>query len=164
MWANAYARGSGVAADGSVDKAGGWSLSRKNYGLGVQLSFPILGFSQVNLQKKQYRSLLRADEAQLQQVSLNLQKQQETAQFNYDQQLLITRQSAVQTRTAQFAFDGLKLGYESGLIDYTRLMQGQYELLKAETAQAGAYLQTWRALLDMAVAGGNLQTFLDTLK
>ncbi|RPE08088.1 TolC family protein [Chitinophaga lutea] len=164
VWANAYARGSGVAADGSVDKTDGWSLSRKNYGLGVQLSFPILGFAQANLQKKQYRSLLRADEAQLQQVSLNLQKQQETAQFNYDQQLLITRQSTVQTRTARFAFDGLKLGYESGLIDYTRLMQGQYELLKAETAQAGAYLQTWRALLDIAVAGGNLQTFLDTLK
>ncbi len=164
VWANAYARGSGVAANGTVNKADGWALTRKNYGLGVQLSFPLLGFSQVNLQKKQYRSLLRADEAQLQQVSLNLRQQQETARFNYDQQLLITRQSAVQARSAKFAFDGLKLGYESGLIDYTRLMQGQYELLKAETAQAGAYLQTWRALLDVAVSTGNLQTFLDTLK
>jgi outer membrane protein len=164
VWANAYARGSGVAADGSVHKADGWSLSRRNYGAGIQLSFPILGFSEVSLQKKQYRSLLRADEAQLQQVTLDLQKQQETARFNYDQQMLITEQALVQTKTAQFAFDGLKLGYKSGLIDFTRLMQGQYELLKAETAQAGAFLQSWRSLLDVAAAGGNLNIFLDTLK
>ena len=34
-----------------------------------------------------------------------------------------------------------KLSYESGLIDFTRLVQGQYEPLKAETAQAGAFVQ-----------------------
>lgn len=164
IWANAYARGSGVAADGSVHHANGWDLSHRNYGAGVQLSFPILGFSQVNLQKKQYRSLLRADEAELDQVALNIQKQKETAQFAYSQHLKITQQSLVQARAAKFAYDGLKLSYESGLIDFTRLMQGQYELLKAETSQAGAFLQSWRSLLDIAVAGGNLTTFTDTLK
>lgn len=164
LWANAYARGSGVAADGSVHKADGWALSRNNYGAGVQLSFPILGFSQANLQKKQYRSLLRADEAELDQVKINLQKQKETAQFNYEQNLQIAQQSLVQTRAAHFAFDGLKLSYESGLIDFTRLTQGQYELLKAETSQASAFIQTWRALLDISVAGGSLNTFIDTLK
>jgi len=164
LWANAYARGSGVAADGSVHKADGWSLTRNNYGAGIQLSFPLLGFAQINLQKKQYRSLLRADEARLDQVKLDLQKQKETARFNYDQHLLIIQQSLVQTQSAQFAFDGLKLSYASGLIDFTRLMQGQYELLKAETSQAGAFLQIWRSLLDLSVANGNLNTFIDTLK
>jgi outer membrane protein TolC len=164
IWANAYARGSGVAADGSVHKADGWSLTRNNYGVGIQLSFPLLGFAQVNLQKKQYRYLLRADEAQLDQVKLDLQKQKETARFNYDQHLQITQQSLVQTQAAQFAFDGLRLSYASGLIDFTRLMQGQYELLKAETSQTGAFLQVWRSLLDLSVVNGNLDTFMDTLK
>ncbi|SFE51024.1 Outer membrane protein TolC [Chitinophaga sp. CF118] len=164
LWANAYARGSGVAADGSVHSQDGWSLTRKNYGAGIQLSFPVLQFSQVNLQKKQYRSLLKADEAQLDQVKLNLQTQKETAQFNYNQSLQITKQSLIQLQAAHYAFDGLKLSYESGLIDFTRLIQGQYELLKAETGEAGAFIQVWRSLLELAVANGNLHIFTEKLK
>ncbi|PSL45712.1 outer membrane protein TolC [Chitinophaga niastensis] len=164
LWANAFARGSGVAADGTVNKADGWSLTRKNYGAGVQLSFPILQFSQVNLQKKQYRLLLKSDEAQLDQVKLNLQKQKETAQFNYDQNLLIAQQALIQSQAARYAFDGLKLSYESGLIDFTRLIQGQYDLLKAETGEAAAFLQTWHALLELAAANGDLKVFTDKLK
>jgi outer membrane protein TolC len=164
LWANAYARGSGVATDGSVHSSDGWSLTRKNYGAGIQLSFPILQFSQVNLQKKQYRSLLKADEAQLEQIKLNLQTQKETARFNYDQSLQIAKQSLVQLQAARYAFDGLKLSYESGLIDFTRLIQGQYELVKAETAEAGASVQVWRSLLELAVANGNLNVFIEKLK
>lgn len=164
LWANAYARGSGVAADGTVNKADGWSLSHKNYGAGLQISFPILQFSQVNLQKKQYHSLVKADEAQLGQVSLNLQKQQETAQYNYRQNILILRQSAVQSQAARYAFDGLQLSYQAGLIDFTRLIQGQYDLLKAEVGEAGAHLQAWRALLDIAVSNGRLEEFTDKMK
>ncbi len=164
LWANAYARGSGVAADGTVHNADGWSLSRKNYGAGVQLSFPILQFSQIRLQKKQYAANLKADEAQLDQISLNLRKQQETARYNYDQNLLIADNSLTQRQAAQYAYEGLQLGYTSGLIDFTRLVQGQYELLKAETAAASAFLEVWRALLDMAVAKGQLASFMDQLK
>ncbi|MGO4293296.1 TolC family protein [Chitinophaga sp. RAB17] len=164
LWANAFARGSGVQADGSVNKADGWSLSRRNYGAGVQISFPILQFSQVNLQKKQYKLLLKSDEAQLDQVRLNLQKQKETAQFNYEQNLSIAQQSLVQAHAARFAFDGLKLSYESGLIDFTRLIQGQYDLLKAEAGEANTFLQVWHSLLELAAANGNLNVFTDKLK
>lgn len=164
LWANAFARGSGVQADGSINKTDGWSLSRRNYGAGVQISFPILQFSQVTLQKKQYKLLLKSDEAQLDQVKLNLQKQKEVAQFNYDQNLSIARQSLIQTHAARFAFDGLKLSYESGLIDFTRLIQGQYDLLKAEAGEANAFLQVWHSLLELAAANGNLNVFTDKLK
>lgn len=164
LWANAYARGTGVAADGTVNKAEGWSLSHRNYGAGLQISFPILQFSQVNLQKKQYHFLVKADEEQLSQVALNLQKQQETAQYNYRQHMLILRQSLVQLQAARYAFDGLKLSYQSGLIDFTRLIQGQYDLLKAEVGEAGAYLQAWHALLDIAVSNGRLEEFTDKMK
>lgn len=164
LWANAYARGSGVKADGTIDKADGWSLSHKNYGAGVQISFPILQFSEVHLKKKQYSAMLKADEAQLDQVTLNLQKQKETARYNYDQNILITKQAVVQSQAARFAFEGLKLSYASGLVDFTRLIQGQYDLLKAETGEAGAFLQAWHSLLDIAVANGQLATFTDNLK
>ena len=151
-------------AAGNISKSDGWSLSRKNYGAGIQLSFPILQFSQVSLQKKQYRLLLKSDETQLDQVKLNLQKQLETAQFSYQQNLLIAKQALIQSQAARYAFDGLKLSYESGLADFTRLVQGQYELLKAETGEAGAFLQAWHALLELAAANGQLDVFTDKLK
>ena len=164
IWANAYARGSGVEADGTVDKANGWALSRNNYGAGVQLSFPILQFQKVNIQKRQYHSLLKADQAQLSQVSINLQRQIDTAEFNYRQNLLIAGQAPVQLIAMLYAYDGLKLSYQSGLIDFTSLIQGQYQLLNAETMQANAYLQVWKSLLDIAVSKGNLNLFTDLLK
>jgi len=55
----------------------------------------------------------------------------------------------------------LQLSYQSGLIDYARLEQGQYDLLKAETTQARAYVQVWRSLLDMAVVTGHLNLFTE---
>jgi outer membrane protein TolC len=163
LWANAYSRGSGIGADGTISKSDGWSLSRSNYGAGVQLSFPILQFTKVNLQKKQYRSLLKADEDQLSQVSVNLQRQVETAQSNYRQNLLIAAQAPIQSRAARLSYEGLRLSYQSGLVDFTRLTQGQYQLLNAEMMEANAYLQVWRSLLDISVAKGNLDLFTNQI-
>ena len=164
LWANAYSRGSGIGADGTINKADGWSLSRNNYGAGAQLSFPILRFSKVNIQKKQYRSLLRADQDQLSQVSVNLQRQVETAESNYRQNLLIAAQAPVQSKAARLSYEGLRLSYQSGLVDFTRLTQGQYQLLNAEVMEANAYLQVWRSLLDISVSKGNLDVFTNQLK
>jgi len=164
IWANAYSRGSGIETDGTVNKADGWSLSRNNYGAGVQLSFPILQFAKVNLQRQQYRSLLRADQAQLSQVSVNLQRQVETAESNYRQNLLIAAQAPVQSKASRLSYEGLRLSYQSGLVDFTRLTQGQYQLLNAEVMEASAYLQVWRSLLDISVSKGNLDLFTNQLK
>lgn len=164
VWANAYSRGSGIAADGAVDKAYGWDLSRSNFGAGLQLSFPILSFAKVNIQKQQYRSLLRADQDQLSQVSVNLQKQVETAESNYRQNLLIAAEAPVESKAARLSYEGLRLSYQSGLVDFTRLTQGQYQLLNAEVTEAVACLQVWRSLLDIGVAKGNLDLFTNHLK
>jgi len=164
VWANAYSRGSGIDPNGAINKADGWQLSRTNMGAGLQLSFPILQFTKVNIQKRQYRSLLQAEQDQLAQVDLNLKKQVETAASNYRQNLLIAREAPVQSKAARLSFQGLELSYKSGLVDFTRLTQGQYQLLNAEMTEADANLQVWRALLDIGVAKGNLTLFTDQLK
>lgn len=164
VWANAYARGSGIDPSGVVHKADGWQLSRSNMGAGVQLSFPILQFSRVSIQKRQYRELLQADREQLAQVDINLKRQAETAASNYRQNLLVAQEAPVQSRAARLSFQGLELSYKNGLIDFTRLTQGQYQLLNAEMSEADANLQVWRALLDIGVAKGDLNLFTDQLK
>jgi len=164
IWANAYARGSGIEANGTIDKSNGWSLSRNNYGAGLQLSFPILQFSKVNIQKRQYRSLLQADESQLTQAAINLQKQVETARSNYRQNLLVAGQAPISAKAARYAYEGLRLSYRSGLVDFTRLTQGQYQLLNAEVMEANANLQVWSSLLEIGVAKGDLNLFTNQLK
>ena len=164
LWANAYSRGSGIDASGVVKTADGWALSRTNYGAGVQLSVPMLQFARVNIQKRQYRNLLQADKDQLAQVDLNLRRQVEIAESNYRQDLLVAREAPVQTRAARLSYQGLELSYQSGLVDFTRLTLGQYQLMNSEMAEADANLQVWQALLDIGVAKGNLHLFTDQLK
>lgn len=164
LWANAYSRGSGIDAAGTVNKADGWALSRTNLGAGVQLSIPILQFTKINIQKRQYRNLLQADKDQLAQTDLDLRRQVETAESNYRQTLLVAEEAPVQSKAARLSYQGLELSYRSGLVDFTRLTQGQYQLLNAEMTEADANLQVWRALLDIGVAKGNLHLFTDQIK
>jgi outer membrane protein TolC len=163
IWGNVYARGSGINANGIVNKSDGWGLSRTNAGIGLQLSFPVLQFSKVNIRKKQYNLLLKSDEARLAQVRLDISKQVENATLEYRQDAKIAAKTPVQLKIATDVYEGLKLSYEAGLIDYTRLYQSQYELTKAELNNATAQLQMWRSLLSIAVAKGNLAIFTDQL-
>ncbi|OQP52218.1 hypothetical protein A4D02_23780 [Niastella koreensis] len=163
VWGNLYARGSGVNASGVVNKSDGWGLSRTNAGIGLQLSFPVLQFSRFSIKKKQYQSLLRSDEARLAQARLDISKQIENATLQYRQDAKIAAKTPVQLQIATDVYEGLKLSYEAGLIDYTRLYQSQYELTKAELSNATAKLQLWRSLLSIAIAKGNLALFTDQL-
>ena len=164
IWGNVYARGSGVDAQGNINKADGFNLSRTNTGIGVQLSFPVLQFSKVNSRKKQYQFLLKADEARLAQAQLDIHKQTESALLQYQEDVKIADRSPLLLKSAGDVYEGLKLSYEAGLIDYTRLSQAQYDLLKAEVNEAGARLQLWRSLLTIAIAEGDLSIFLEQLK
>ncbi len=164
LWGNAYARGSGVDASGNVDKLQGFGLSRTNLGVGVQLSFPILKYNRVNIEKKQYQSLLQADNARLAQAQLDISKQIETAVMQYEQDIKIANKSPELLKAANNVYEGLRLSYETGLIDFTRLANAQYELQRAEVNNANARLQLWRSLLAIAVAKGNLNLFTEQLK
>jgi outer membrane protein len=164
IWGNVYARGSGVNATGQVNKTDGFNLSRTNAGIGVQLSFPVLQFSKINIQKRQLQFLLKADEAKLAQAQLDISKQTATALQQYFQDVKIAAKSPVLLKSATDVYTGLKLSYESGLVDYTRLALAQYDLLKAAVNDAGIHLQLWRSVLAVAVAKGNLNLFTDQLK
>jgi outer membrane protein len=126
------------------------------------LAFPFC--SKVNIKKKQQQSLLEADKARLAQARLDISKQIETAVFQYEQDVKIANKSPELLKAARDVYEGLKLSYETGLIDFTRLANSQYELQRAEVNNANAHLQLWRSLLAIAVAKGNLNLFLEQLK
>ncbi|MEP6950573.1 MAG: TolC family protein [Ginsengibacter sp.] len=164
IWGNAYSRGSGIDASGNINKSNGFDLSRTNAGIGIQLSFPVLQYSKVNIKKKQYQSLLKADEATLAQAHLDISKQIETAEMQYEENVKIADKSPELLKAASDVYEGLKLSYEAGLIDFTRLTNSQYDLQRAEINDANARLLLWRSLLAIAVSKGNLNLFIEQLK
>lgn len=164
LWGNAYARGSGVDASGNVNKLNGFGFSRTNAGVGAQLSFPVLQYNRISIRKKQYQSLLQADNARLAQAQLDISKQIQTAVMQYRQDVVIANKSPELLKAASAVYEGLRLSYETGLIDFTRLATSQYELQRAEVNNANARLQLWRSLLSIAVAKGNLNLFTEQLK
>ncbi|HSC40354.1 MAG TPA: hypothetical protein VLD19_20865, partial [Chitinophagaceae bacterium] len=98
------------------------------------------------------------------QAELDMQKQLQTAVMGYERNREIALQMQVQVQASSFAYDGLLLSYQSGLTDYTRLSQAQYDLLNAEVGTANAHLQVWKSLLDIAVAKGDLNILLGQMK
>jgi outer membrane protein TolC len=164
LWANAYARGSGVQYNGVVMDGQAWNLDRFNYGLGFQLSFPILQFTGVHLRKQQYRYLLKADEERLSQVAINLEKQIQVARSNLRTSELQAGYAPSLLKAASDAYRGLQLSYRSGLIDFTRLTAAQFQLLQAEVAGTNVRIQSWKDLLELAVARGDLTLFTDQIQ
>ncbi len=159
FWGNIYSRGSGINAVGAVNMSDGFNLTRDNIGAGVQLSFPVFQFYQLNAKKRQYGELLGAAEFNLKQLELDLNRQNNLAWQQYSSNVAILGKFAIRLKSATEAFNSLKLSYQSGLIDFSRLAQAQYELQQAEMNSAGAQLVLQRSLLDISIAKGDFDLF-----
>jgi len=163
-WGTAYGRGSGVAYNGAVNSSDGLSLSRYNYGVGLQLSVPLLRFVEVNGRLRQQQALIRAQEARVDQVKRRLDKAREAADAGWSNALEVARDSPLLYQSAQFSYRSLLTRYKSGLATYADLMQAQYGFVKAEVEYKKSYLDAWRALLDEATVRGDLSLFLNQVK
>lgn len=163
IWGNVYGRGSGIDALGNTGSEG-FNLTRHNLGVGIQLSFPLLQFYQVNTRKKQFQQLVRADEHRKDQVALELRTQSDIALQQYRSNLLIADKTRIRLKSAAEAYQSLQLSYEAGLVDFTRLAQAQFELQQAEINNASSKLVVWRSLLDMSIAKGDLNIFFQQIK
>lgn len=161
FWANAYGRGSGVDALGNINRSDGLNLNRNNLGAGFQLSFPLLNFYQVSAKKKQYQEILKAEEFSLQQTIVELNKQKDLATQQYMANSDILKKSAIRLNAAELTFNSIIISYETGLVDFTRLIQAQVELQQAEINFANAQLNIQRSLLDISLVKGDLDLFFN---
>lgn len=164
VWATGYARGSGIRYDGVVNSSDGLSFSRYNYGAGLQLSVPLLRFLEVRPQLRQQSALISAEEERLNQVKLELNKQNKVADLTFRNALEVAKESPVFYRSAEFSFRALTTRYNSGLTHYADLIQAQYSLVKAETELKQSYLEAWKALLYKAAVQGDIAIFLNQVK
>ncbi|OCX50434.1 hypothetical protein BEL04_21880 [Mucilaginibacter sp. PPCGB 2223] len=161
FWGTTYARGSGVAADGSVNSSDGWQFQRYNYGIGLQLSVPILeAFRQKPLFKQQ-RLAVDADREILNQTELRLQTQVEISNSALEKAIAAAKLSPEELHAARYAYDAMLSRYQAGLTNYDDAMQSLLLLYRAEASVKMSYWAAWKALLGKAAYEGSLDVFLN---
>lgn len=164
VWGTTYARGSGVRYDGTVNSSEGLTFQRYNYGLGVQLSIPLLQFAHINPQVQQQKLLIKSSEEKLHDISFQLLKQLEMADTTLNNSLSSAKETPVLYHSAEYSFRATLSRYQSGLANYSDLIQSQYFLIKAEAENRTAYINAWKALLLKAAVKGDLSLFLNQVR
>jgi outer membrane protein TolC len=164
FWGTGYARASGINFDGTVNQSEGFSFSRYNYGVGVQLVFPILDLTNVKIKNSQQEAITRASQGYLAITEIALKREEGIALSDLNISLQIVNEVPIEYKAAESAFFALQVRYNEGLIDYTSLIQAQYDLLNAEARLKSAYANTWKALLSLAVIRGDLNIFLNQIQ
>lgn len=160
-WASTYARGSGVSHTGSVKATDGLGFQRFNYGIGLQLSVPILQFARIKPQLQQQDLIIKSNEEKLNEVSLQIQKQKELADTILSNAFAVIKETPLYHESASFSYKALLSRYQSGLANFADLVQAQYALIKAETENKTAFMGVWKALLYKAAVAGDLNLFLN---
>ena len=161
VWSTAYARGSGVQYDGSVKALDGLGLQRFNYGVGVQLSMPLLQSSKIKPQLKQQDYLIKADEEKWNEINQQLSSQLQSAETTFRYAMQVVKESANLVNSSTYAYDAIVSRYTAGLANYADVIQAQYNLVKAKTDQETGYMAVWKALLFKAAVTGDLTLFLN---
>jgi len=164
VWGTAFARGSGFETNGEIKTWDGMGLSKYNYGAGLQLSFPIMKLGEVKRQLNEQTLLSQASEERIANTENNLYYQQQMNITAFNSSLAVARESEQQLSSAQYAFDAMDTRYATGLVNFSDLIQAQYNLLKAELDLKHAYWDAWKGLLLQAAVKGDENIFLQQIK
>jgi outer membrane protein len=164
VWGTAFGRGSGFESNGEIKTWDGMGLTRYNYGAGLQLSFPIMKYGEVKKQLGEQNLLSQASEELVVNTQNNLFYQQQINKTASNSSLAIARESEQQLISAQYAFDAMDTRYATGLVNFSDLIQAQYNLFKAELDLKHAYWDAWKALLLQAAVKGDENIFLQQIK
>jgi outer membrane protein TolC len=163
LWGTAYGRGSGIRYDGYSNSQDGLSFSRYNYGSGLVLSIPLLQFTRTQYQIRSQNAQIQADQEKLNATTLQLDKQKQLAELTLINSLRIAKEAPAFFTASTYAYKGLLSRYNSGLLNYTELIQSQYALVQSEADLRKAYVDAWKALLYLAAVNGDMKIFINQL-
>ena len=164
IWGTGFARGSGFQSNGDIKTWDGLALNRFNYGAGAQLAFPIMKYGEVKKQLLQQNLISKAAEEKLEENKLILTTQQRIANTTFNNSIAIANETEQQLKSGQYAFKAMQIRYNTGLVNFSDLIQTQYNLLKAELDIKKSYWDAWKALLLQAAIKGDETIFLNAIQ
>jgi outer membrane protein TolC len=159
-----FGRGAGTSLDGTFPGGtNGLAPDTPNWAAGIQVTFPAFDFFSLKGQKRVQVANLKAERARYSQVidDLSAQVQQAQAQLAGAEQ--IARNTPIELAAAQQSETQQRARFQSGLATVIDVAAAESLLVQAETDDAVARLNVWRALAALAAARGDLTPFLNQL-
>ena len=166
LQSSVFARGSGANPDGSFDGGvDGLGLERANWAAGVQVVFPnVFEFSTLRSRRAAAGAATRAETARYDEAMLAVTSQQRTAAAMVEASRAIADNTPIQLAAAQQSEAQARARYDAGLASIVDVADAQSLLAAAEYQHARARVDVWQALLNQAIAQGNVATFIDLLR
>jgi outer membrane protein len=156
-----YARGTGAEIDGTrLGGVNGLAPTTQNFGVGVTVSFPVSDLPALRAREAAQSATIRAQSARAEQIALELRTQWNRAVANLDGARRVAANMPVQVAAARAASQQATARYQAGLGNIDEVAEAQRLLTQSEIDDALARLTVWRALLGIAMAGGDLEPFL----
>jgi outer membrane protein TolC len=157
----AYARGTGIQADGTTGgAASGLGPNIQNWGVGMSVTFPAFDLPGIRVRRQIEASNERAEAARYQQLLQDLNGQLEKSQATLAGARRIAQNTPVQLAAARVSQTQAAARYQSGLATIIEVAEAQRLLAQAEIDDGLARLAVWRALLGVAAAQGDLAEVL----
>jgi outer membrane protein TolC len=160
-----YARGTGALPDGSFEggSKGLWPETT-NWAVGVGVRFPLLDFAlRQETEREEY--LEQAAEARYANAIERVSADLERARVRLEAARRIAENTPNELEAARALQAQARARYDAGLADVLAVAEAERILRRAETENAIARLDVWRARFSVAAAGGgDLNPVLSELK
>jgi outer membrane protein TolC len=157
----AYARGTGAELDGKIlGGLNGLAPDTQDYALGLTVQFPVMDRPALQAKEAAQSATVRAETARAQQIAVDLRAQWNTAVARVEGARRVAANTPTEVSAARAALDQATARYRSGLGIIDDVAEAQRLLTQAEIDDALARLSVWRALLQVAIAAGDIQPFL----
>ena len=162
--ASVYARGTGALLDGSFEEgsAGLWPET-SNWAIGLAVSFPLLDFAEASQETRVREYRERAAETRYENARQHLTAELERARIRLDAALRIAENTPTELEAGRALQIQARARYEAGLSDVLEVAEAERILRRAETEDALARLNVWRARFGLAASEGDLAPVLALL-
>jgi len=159
-----YGRGTGALVDGSFEggSEGLWP-ERTNWALGLAVRFPLLDFA-ARQQTNVREYLEQAAEARYEYAVDRVASELARARIHLDAARRIAETTPVELEAARALQVQARARYDAGLAAILEVAEAERILRRAETEDAVARLDVWRARFEVAAAEGNLAPVLSELE
>ncbi|UFH52237.1 TolC family protein [Spirosoma sp. KNUC1025] len=161
------ARGSGFSNQGDLfltNQLNGLGYQVGNYLVGVVARWNLTNLLRTHQDYRADQFLVERSRQLFNTQRLQITRQYQEAETQYQVALEQARQAPIQLRAARQAFNQAKSRYESGLTDLPTLLQSVVTLNRAEVDGYVATSNVWRFLLLKAAADGDLSLFMNQVR
>lgn len=161
----AFARGSGKTSTGRyLDGTSGLNPDVTNWAAGLQLSFPLGNLPAVHAQASAQRARVEAQRARYDQARADAEERLERARVDLSAAQQIETVTPAALQSARTTEQQQRIRYQTGLATVVDVTSAEATLAQAETQDAIARLNSWRALATLAAAQGDLAPFEQLLR